>query len=272
MPIILDINGGRSRKANIIWGLFFLAGAAFIILNLLGIFEHRSITTWTIIWSVILAAVLVHSLIDLSWGGIWFSAALGVLVWRNIIFPPSYEYVYNSAGNLVRRSVAHSNSPSFWVLMAIALLLTIACSFLFKGVSKKKGFSMNLNFDGVGDIVNNAINGALEGDQLSACQTFAATTKHISTQNFQHAKFENQLGSMELFFTDATLHPDGAVLEVVNKAGNMEIYVPRSWNIIDELQNYLGNCETPPSTWIDGAPALTIRGTNRMGNMEVHLI
>ena len=62
----------RDRK-NVFWGILFLLGACAVIAGQLGFLE--GIGFWSILFSLVLAAVLIRGIIRRSWGMILFSIA-----------------------------------------------------------------------------------------------------------------------------------------------------------------------------------------------------
>ena len=67
----------RDRK-NVFWGILFLLGACAVIAGQLGFLE--GIGFWSILFSLVLAAVLIRGIIRRSWGMILFSIAFLCIV------------------------------------------------------------------------------------------------------------------------------------------------------------------------------------------------
>lgn len=61
------------KGKNIFWGLLFILGAVFIVVNRLGYFQDISVLT--VIFTIIVAGVLIDSIAHRSFGGILFSLA-----------------------------------------------------------------------------------------------------------------------------------------------------------------------------------------------------
>ena len=66
------------KKKNVFWGVLFLLGACAVIAGRLGFLD--GIGFWSILFSLVLAAVLIRGIVRRSWGMILFSVAFLCIV------------------------------------------------------------------------------------------------------------------------------------------------------------------------------------------------
>ena len=97
------------KGKNIFWGLLFVLGAVFILVNRLGYFEGISIVT--VIFTIIIAGALIDSIFHRSFGGILFSLAFLCILYDELL----------GIENL---------TP--WPVLAAALCGTIGLNMIFK--------------------------------------------------------------------------------------------------------------------------------------------
>lgn len=101
---------------------------------------------------------------------------------------------------------------------------------------------------------------------------FGAISRYLHADALETANLDCSFGSLEVYFDNVTLHPNGAVVSASCKFGNLEIYVPSHWRVIDQLGASLGNAEVDRelvSNNDDSAPKLTVLGNVSLGNLEV---
>jgi len=244
--------GIGSKWSRIIWGMFFIACGTLLVLHFADILNApEGITTWTIILSILFVPCLIEGLAKLNWFEIFFSAAFLVLVWQRPI--------YDAVG--VR--------PGFWILMLTALLLSIGFTTLFGGL----GSSNTVVIDGkrrkMKSKKGSSSKESYSGKDLYFKQKLAASEKYVRSENLSRVRIKNTLGSLELYFDSTTVSPEGLVIEVDNNLANLELYVPRDWKIIDQMENSLASFSTVG--WDDGAfTTVTLRGKNSLANLEVN--
>ena len=110
------------KGKNIFWGLLFVLGAVFILVNRLGYFEGISIVT--VIFTIIIAGALIDSIFHRSFGGILFSLAFLCILYDELL----------GIENL---------TP--WPVLAAALCGTIGLNMIFK--EKKRNWKCEKHFE-----------------------------------------------------------------------------------------------------------------------------
>ena len=97
----------------------------------------------------------------------------------------------------------------------------------------------------------------------------SSTTKYVDCSKHREISCYNKLGSTEVYFTNTESFKGMAKLMVVNKMGNVEIFVPSDWVVSFDVVNNLGNVDFEKSPKANPKKCLVITGYNKFGNIEV---
>ena len=97
----------------------------------------------------------------------------------------------------------------------------------------------------------------------------SSTTKYVDCSKNREISCYNKLGSTEVYFTNTESFKGMAKLMVVNKMGNVEIFVPSDWVVSFDVVNNLGNVDCEKSPKANPKKCLVITGYNKFGNIEV---
>ena len=97
----------------------------------------------------------------------------------------------------------------------------------------------------------------------------SSTTKYVDCSKHREISCYNKLGSTEVYFTNTENFKGMAKLMVVNKMGNVEIFVPNDWVVSLDVVNNLGNVDCEKSPKANPKKRLVITGYNKFGNIEV---
>ncbi|MCL1845530.1 MAG: cell wall-active antibiotics response protein [Defluviitaleaceae bacterium] len=225
---------GKSNVKKIMWGLFFVGAAALILVN--AYFEFFAF--WQLLALIALVPTVIASVVYRNFSGIFLPLALLLVVFSEPLGIPI------------------SPLP----IIAAGVLLTIAFSIIFPGKWKKivtGGFDI----------------GGVSGEDTSCTVNFGGTTKYFKGENIKHASIECNFGGVDIYMTDVTLDPGGAMLNVSLNFGGIELYVPRDWNIVNSVSVSAGAIdEEGRCTAGDGAPTLTIVGNVAFGGMDIHYV
>lgn len=237
------------KHRNLFWGLYFLLAAVFVIASQFASF--LTIDTWTIILTVLIAAVFIHSVVSLEFFGIFVPIAL-------------LYYIYQKP--LTEQNILHLPEISIWILLVAALLLTIGCCILFK----KKHHSAFINFHHDGELSKEET----DDNNPNAHVRFGGCSNYLHGKEIQSGHFSVAFGALEIFMDQAQLHPDGAEFFFDCSFGAIELHVPRSWKVKDNLRVFLGGIENRTNNTIlsDNAPTLTLSGNVSLGGIEIRYI
>jgi len=278
----------RAKTSKIAWGFFWLLLAGLVLANYFGGFVDLSV--WSIIIGVIATVVLFHCIISLSFASIPIPiAALYYILQPTLAEPLGLPEI------------------RFWTLALVTLLVTIAFNLMFpkrfKSVAgvhvdfgnksnKKHKRDKNENrfdlpiedIDGADVII---INGDRtekgdrtkieEGDDANnpyISVSFGGASRYLHSDCLESAELNCSFGSLEVYFDNVTLSPNGAEVNITCSFGSVEVYVPSHWRVIDDLNASLANSEISSKLQKNDpdAPTIRVTGSVSLGNVEVKRI
>lgn len=206
------------KFSNWFWGLFFLVAAALVIANQFGYMV--GINIFTLIAAIFLIAIMIKSATHLNFAGILFPFAF-----LGIIFADPL-----GIQNLVP-----------WPILAAAFFGTIGLSLIFSKSIKKHwtvhhiNTSDNEHFEQIIDTPD---------DTTVSCKVnFGSTIKYVNSPNFEKGFFDCSFGAMKVYFDNALIEKDQAEIYVDVSFGGLELYVPKNWNLVDNISTSLAGIE-----------------------------
>ncbi|MCL2226723.1 MAG: cell wall-active antibiotics response protein [Oscillospiraceae bacterium] len=299
----------RYKIGNIVWGLLFIVAAGMIVLHLMGLLGEFSV--WSLLLSIPLAGGAVWSAIRREWWGMFMLMGFLVLIYRRNIeyaldisigfwaifgiaalLAIGCSLIFGKKGKkkLINVNLGHKNGKSY----SRRTGENVRYKNSDRGnrgydihVSRgKKGKDVHIvnvdgedvhvfNADDIGDDDDDGDEHTVEnvsGDEIYFEERFSGTSKYISSENLSYVSIDNSFGSMEVYFDNATLSPEGAVVDISNSFGGVELYIPREWNVINNVSTSFGGTDAPERAQKEGAPTITICGSNSFGGVDVELI
>lgn len=245
----------RKNRGSLIFGLAFIILAINMLLSQLKIVD---ISIFTIVVSLVCITYGLYSLFSKNF-------TIGTL---GILFGLKYSATYY-------KEIIDFTQVGYFTLLFIALLLGLGLELLFGGSRKRKHFTVENDLDfssrkSSSTYYDGDFNG--EHEYLSFKTTFSEDTRYIYTHALKEADFDVNMGSMSVFFQERDLQQD-LTLNLYCKMGNLEVYLPREWRIVDNLNVTLGNVDidnynaNPTSLY-----TVTLKGNSVLGNIEIHYI
>jgi len=191
---------------------------------------------------------------------------------------------------------------TFWTLALVTVLVTIGLNimlpkryrsgnFIYVDIGNKKKkhkrdkeenrFDLKMEdaevvIDGDFEEVNDRTK-IEEGDDVNnpyISVSFGAASRYLHSDRLETAELRCSFGSLEVYFDNVTLSPNGAEVNVNCSFGNIEIFVPSHWRVIDEINSSLANAEVSKRLMQNDAssPTLKVTGSVSLGNVEVSRI
>lgn len=233
------------KNKNWFWGLIFLLATVFVLFGQTWLPHDISIIS--IIATVFLVLIAIRSILRLEYFGFFIS--LSVLY---IIYSKPFNLMYISP----------------WLLISSAILISISFYMLFSKWNKK-----TLGYNDVADQRNQS---SEKGDDSNpyAKVVLASSSKYLHSECLQRGHFISYLGVLEVYFDQVQTDIDGAEVFIDNIIGTIYIYIPRNWNVVNNIDSYLGyisnnNENTKPS---ENAAQLRLSGRVILGNVEIRYI
>ena len=260
----------RVSASAIVWGLFIIAIAVFCILQALGVLGGFTsmfgvIPIWKLILGVGLLAIAVRGVVKLKFDEVFVPLGfIFMLFEKNIAFASGRE----------------EDIINNWLVFGCCCLLSIGFGLIFPKRRKrkfKKKFKVNnghirVDLDDDDKIeVEAEENDDFDDDDFDEEYggDFGANTRYFDGATFKRGYVMTSMGSTDVIFENADKYKGGGVLKVECKMGNMDICVPASWRVVNNIVNKMGNVDLVHTNDDPNAPVLTIIGTCRMGNIDI---
>ena len=224
------------------WGIFFLFAAAFVIINPLGYLSNANIGLPSLLLTVLLVPILIESLIHLQFVGIWFPVAFLLIIYDEVL---------------------GLTAITPWPVLIAALFLSIACTIMFK----KNSWHHSSCF-GSGHKFRESME-RFEDSEFDCNVSFSEQSKYLHSASLKRANITCSFGSLNVFFDGAELHPDGASIYLDCSFGAIELYVPKTWNVINNVSAVLGAVDEKNTRRESDGPTLTLTGNVRFGGIEI---
>ena len=238
------------KAFKIVLGLVFIAVAVLLILEALGVVVSiPGIIGEISFWQVAGGIFLVSGIIKLLTSGKFYEifVPLGFLF---MIFERNIAYI----AGMESQDIINN-----WLVFGCSLLLSAGFMFILPGRKKKKD---KHNKSGI--IINIKDNEFGSAVTYIDCEDFGNTIMAHSVKN--------KFGSLEVRFDNADSYKGGATLHVDNHFGAIEICVPKSWRIIDNVDVHLGAIDLDNDGEDQDGPTLTVEGCVSLGAIDIERV
>ena len=226
---------------KIIWGiLLILAGVLIAALSLGAVTLPFEVEPWRVILGIVVLVALIDGLSRLEFVQTFLMAGIELMLFEEQI------------GTLI--GMTDENWISNWTVLLIAFLVGIGFDMIFGGIrsslKKKRGRTFAFKVNAMGDHV-----------------------KYIDASKMHTEYYRNNFGDAEIYFENADAYKGDATLTVDNSFGDMEIFVPREWEVEVDIDSSFGDLTVAPELRVayadDSGKKLKIKGTNRFGDMDI---
>ncbi len=232
------------KKERIFWGIFLIFGAIFILAAKMGFMQEVGV--WSLIWTVLFAAILLKSIIKVNFFGIFMSIAFFAIIYAK---PLQIEMI----------------TP--WPVLGAAVLLSIGCSMIFPKMHFRK-FCKKHNIQFVNGGKEQVINEEDEGN-CHCSVSFGSSIKYINSEAFESAGFEVSFGSLQVYFDNAIMKGSEAYIHVDNSFGSTELYIPRTWTVVSGVESVFGGVEKKGREEPNGLHKVILQGDNSFGSISI---
>ena len=143
-----------------------------------------------------------------------------------------------------------------------SILIVIGFLLVFKTIRKKKG---NTFFQA-------AYNQHISTDGFIVSENSFGTIQQIVSENtLRGGTIRNSFGSTIIDLRRTTLDARYTYIDVECSFGNVEFYIPSSWDVNTQLRPFMGGCEDSRLTGvdIDTSHTLIIKGNISFGGIEI---
>lgn len=240
------------KKGNIFWGLFFIAAAAIMLVGRFGYFENINI--WSLFVTVLMIAWLIHGI---SHREIW-SILLPVAILINI---------YDEQLGLT----AITPGP----VLGAAILGSLGISIMFPNLERKHHYhndGCNHQYkaqDHRAHFEQNETTEEMSGEELACSVTFGSSIKYINSNNLKRVNIDCSFGAMKVYLDNAMIQSGNAVIDVNVSFGGLELYVPKTWIVDNQVRFSLGGMEEKNRSEGTGVPTLKLTGRASFAGITV---
>ena len=219
--------------------------AVLLILYALGVNLNfpENLPVWKIVVSLVLIYFIVDQLLQKDIPGIFFPLIFIVMIFEKEL--------------ALLMGIESGDITSTWIFLLIGLLLTIGTAFIFKP------FTFTIE-----DKDGTRVYTGKEGRQVYKEYVSNKSTYYVDCSEPVNRKFELNLGSAEIFFSNADLYEGDGVIEINNNLGKVIFYIPSDWIIDCQVTNSLGSIKMPKRENLnENAKKIKITGENNLGKI-----
>jgi hypothetical protein len=112
--------------------------------------------------------------------------------------------------------------------------------------------------------------GVVDTETFSAIAVWAGVARRPTSQTFRGGDFTAVMGGGEIDLRGAKPVAGGCVLDLFLIMGGVEIRVPESWTVVNELSAFMGGIDdSRKAVSADGSDVLVLKGLAVMGGVEI---
>ena len=231
------------KNKNWFWGLFFIVAAALIVFNQFGYLADISLVS--LVLTILLVPIIIKSLTTFNFTGILFP-----LAFLGIIYAEPLRIT-----NL---------TP--WPILITALFLSIGFHIIFgKHINGGCGdFGCFGNGENFKEIVNNQ-----DENNVEYRVTFSSGIKYVNSENLKNVRLSSSFGALKVFFDNSKRDEDGVTIYLDASFSGVELYIPKEWKIVNNLNVSLGGVEEKNRRVEATGPLVTFSGNVSFSGVEI---
>lgn len=220
------------KKEKWFWGIFFIVAAVILVISKLGILS-TGISVWTLFLAVIFAAMLIKSVLHKSVTGVLFALAFLCIIFAKPL---------------------GITELTPWTVLAAALLGSIGISFIYRPERRWHSCHSSHFDDSFSDIET------IEGGQMALETSFGSSIKYINSEEFKGVNVRCSFGAMKVYFDHAVVPTGKAVVQMDISFAGVELYVPRNWKVVNQVNASFGGIEEKGRYEANGDVTLVLNG------------
>ena len=226
------------------WGLFFILGGSSIIINELGYFT--SINLYTLVFSIFLTAVFIKSAFNVNWWGMLFTLAILCIIYSKQL---GLEMI----------------TP--WPVLITAFFSSIGLSILFYKPKRWCKIRNSKDEDDFDRVINDK-----DDNVIDFGVSFGSSIKYVNSEELEKANFSCNFGSLKLYLDNAKISKKGAIINIDASFSGVELYIPKDWNIVNDIQTSLGGVEEKNRRHDTTGPVVRLTGNVSFSGVEIYYI
>jgi predicted membrane protein len=230
---------------KVFWGLFLILLAAFIILN--QAYDLVGLSFFSIVAALVLIPMFFSNIFKLDFGGAMMALGFFTMVFKE----------YMLLGNV-----------SNWTIFFAAVLSAIGLEMIFGRKRRTRVIKINKHKNHHDDIVEHG-----EESDVVFKVNMGSGVRYVDSPDFRSADLNVSLGAMKVYFDNSQIVGDSATVYLDGQLGSIELFFPKEWEVVNELDSSLANVELKRSC-AGGVKTkkVYLKGNMHLGNLEVRCI
>ncbi len=237
------------KNRSYFWGTFFILSAVLLILNALGLLAGVSIVS--LILTLLLIPLIVKSIRYASFSGVLFPLAVIAILFD-------------------KQLGIEKLTP--WPVLGIALFLSIGLSLLFP--KRHKWYNKYGNINAIPENkFNNVSSDVSDESEINIGAKFGGCIRYINSECLKKVNVISRFAGIKLYFDNAVIDGNSAELDLNVDFAGVDIYIPKTWQIINQANFYIGGIEEKGVRIQSGEEkALIVKGRISFGGLTVHYV
>lgn len=232
------------KKKKIIWGIFLLLTGAYLIVSRLG--YAPVIGPFTILFTISCIIVIIDNLPKLNFSGILFPLAILCILYDKPL---------------------HITALTPWTIILVAILVDVGLTLIFSPVKKNFRHSETSRND------FSSVEGEnVAGEKINLHSNFGGLLRYITSDNLKYVELSASFSGVKLYFDGAQVPSGNVTLDINSKFSGIELYIPKSWNIVNQVEASFGSADMKECSTKDGNITITLMGNVSFGAVEIHYV
>lgn len=245
---------GKAVRRRWIAGLVFLLAALGWLAVEVGWLNFH-INGLTFVVTIILAIILGSCLMRLNIFGSVFAAAFLVMLY---------------AGPLGITKLVP------WTILGVALLLSVGLSLILSPIVHKqrwKKWQRRFDWDDRGsqwhtpDFIDSTETN--DDSYIHINARMGDADRYIESQDFKQADIHASMADVNVYFDKAKIQGDTAIINIDGYMCDIDITLPRAWNVVNNLDPYLGGVVVKAKTGDPDQPTVYLNGRISLGDFKL---
>lgn len=246
----------RKNISRTLWGVGFIVAGIFLLLDQMHVINF-DLSFWKIVWTVVFVAMGISSIADKSIPGTVFAIAFLAIIYAKPL---------------------HISHLAPWTILIVALLISIGLDMIFKKdnahgevfVNGKKVNDTKDNHFRAQHVLSD-VDKVETGDDIVIDQKISDTSRYIRSQNLRSVTINSFIGDAKIYFDQARAAGESVVMDINTSIGDVDIYVPSDWQVVNELNASWGDIDYYGHSTETGTK-LILRGSKKIGDLEIHFV
>ena len=235
----------RKNNSKILWGLFFILAAVYVVVSKIWIMPEISV--FSVLLTVFFIWLFLNGIRNLNFWEILFSIAFICILYDDQL---------------------GITALTPWTVLGAALLGSIGLSLIFK---KKGGYRPSVSFEYDSD-GNSDENEKYIGENIRIDNNFGTAIKYVNSDNFCMADIDNSFGSLTVYFDNAIIQSGNAKIKVDNSFGEVNLYIPKEWKTDNNIGQTFGNVKTHGMCEGSSNNTIKLKGETCFGEINIYYI